>query len=142
MTRRLRHVDNAFSLIASVSGILFGHALVFPVAIANMEVECTLRLAAVGLISVDPDQQGRGIGRTLLNEAVRECKIAGYDGVVVAILDDFWREAGFEDSRPYNLYFEHAMPTEPISGICWLTEPKRVDVPTYLDYPDSYDQEK
>lgn len=142
MTRMLRNSNGAISLVATVSGILFGHALLYRPGVVTKEVEFSPRLIAFGLISVDPDQQGRGIGRRLFEEAVFECRKDGYDGIVVGTLDPFWQEVGFEDAGEYNLHFENAPSSDPVGGIYWITTPKRADAPIYLGYPAPYNHGK
>ena len=50
---------------------------------------------------VHPQWQGRGIGRRLVGEAVRECRARGYMKIFLTSLpglEDFYRPFGFRES--------------------------------------------
>lgn len=143
-SRILRRLNGSTSLVASVSGIVFGHVLLFPVAsipsdaTAESAAPFDLNVRAVGPISVDPDQQGHGIGRRLVEECIFEARQQGLDALVVPTLEPFWESTGFESSHPFNLFFARANRADPPSGIYWIAEPRTLPSRVDLDYPEPF----
>ena len=54
-------------------------------------------------LAVDPDYQGRGLGKRLLNESLEDLRRAGVKRVIIMVADDnprgreFWKRFGYEE---------------------------------------------
>jgi putative acetyltransferase len=82
----------AVSLVADANGKLIGHVAVSPVTISDG------RSAWFGLgpISVRPEHQGRGVGSSLIREALRILREQGAAGCVLLGEPEYYRRFGFQ----------------------------------------------
>ena len=81
------------SLVAEEDGQIIGHVAVSPVNISD-GAEAWYGL---GPISVAPDQQGKGIGSALMNEAINALKELNANGCVLLGEPAYYGRFGFED---------------------------------------------
>lgn len=94
-----QHIVNALrksgnlsvSLVAIVDGAVAGHVAVSPVSISD---GCK-GWYGLGPISVAPELQGRGVGATLINEALRVLRKRGASGCVLLGEPTYYNRFGF-----------------------------------------------
>ncbi len=86
------------SLVALRGGAVVGHVLVTLVDLlpASGEAGPIRSLLALAPLAVRPDNQGRGVGRTLVEAAVRRASVRSEPVVVVLGDPGFYRRFGFE----------------------------------------------
>ncbi|QQX80577.1 N-acetyltransferase [Shewanella sp. KX20019] len=89
----LRHSGAlSVSIVAEDSSKIVGHVALSPVTISNG----TTDWYGLGPISVNPTEQGRGIGSKLMHAALRELKNLNANGCVLLGDPKFYRQFGFE----------------------------------------------
>lgn len=81
----------AISLVAEEAGRVVGHIAFSPVTIGDGSVGWY----GLGPISVDPDWQGRGIGRALMERGIAELRRVGASGCVLVGEPAFYERFGF-----------------------------------------------
>ena len=89
------------SLVAASMGEVVGHALFSPVTL-EPDVD-GVRWVALGPIGALPELQGQGIGTRLVTEGLEQCRLQGYDGVVLLGDPAYYSQFGFVPARDYNL---------------------------------------
>lgn len=95
LTETLSHFQKGTFLLAECDGVL---------AACNY-VELRGASGYFGLLSVDPDWQGRGLGRTLIEQAEDYCSIAGCGVMQIRVLNHrtelppFYEKLGYEVAR-------------------------------------------
>jgi putative acetyltransferase len=134
MVRQLRKSPSAISLVASVSGILFGHNIVYPIRVLQAPDPYPVRIGGIGPVAVDPDQQSRGIGTRLVEEALLEAKAVGFDAVIADGASGFWQNLGFRPAASYGIHFQHSTSPDDLN-IYWLSEPYRSSERVLCNYP-------
>lgn len=113
MVDRLRQTEAFFpalSLLAEVDGKPVGHILLTKAHIRseNALVE-TLALAP---LSVVPGQQGRGIGRTLVEHAHRQAAVLGFGSIVLVGIPAYYRRFGYRRLRNHPIALPFSAPEE------------------------------
>jgi len=94
--RTLRADDAlAVSLVAEEGGRVVGHMALSPVTISDGAVGWY----GLGPIAVEPDLQGRGIGRALMEAGLAELRKLGARGCVLAGDPAFYIRFGFANNR-------------------------------------------
>jgi len=102
---RLRASDAlAISLVAIESDVLVGHVAFSPVTIDGAD----LSWFGLGPVSVDPDNQGVGIGSALIRAGLEQLRRQGAAGCVVLGDPAYYSRFGFE--RDDGLRYEGAPP--------------------------------
>jgi putative acetyltransferase len=81
------------SLVADDEGVVVGHIAFSPVTISG---ECC-RWYGMGSVSVRPDRQRQGIGKSLIHEGLRLLKEAGAKGCVLAGDPNYYEPFGFRN---------------------------------------------
>ena len=80
------------SLVAEVAEQIIGHVAVSPVSVSDGSTSWY----GLGPISVLPNQQGRGIGSKLMNEAIAELKNCNANGCVLLGDPHYYCRFGFK----------------------------------------------
>jgi len=100
------------SIVAEIDELPVGHILI---SCARIEGSCSKATAAIlAPLSVTPEYQGRGIGRGLISEGLKESKRAGCDLVFVLGHPGYYARHGFIVAgvngfeAPYPIAEEHA----------------------------------
>jgi putative acetyltransferase len=83
--------DLQLSLVAEDDGAILGHVAFSPVKIAGEECGWV----GLGPVSVQPDHQGRGIGRALIDAGLKRLREAGAAGCVVLGDPRYYGRFGF-----------------------------------------------
>lgn len=92
IVRELRNADALFvSLVAEDGGSVVGHVAVSPVTISDGAVGWY----GLGPISVEPEQQGAGIGTQLMQAALNALRSSGASGCVVLGAPGYYSRFGF-----------------------------------------------
>lgn len=92
------------SLVAETEGAPVGHVAVSPVTINDSD---EARWYGLGPISVQPAHQGRGIGTTLMHEALKDTAAIGGQGMVLLGNPVFYTRFGFQPSTALGLSWEN-----------------------------------
>lgn len=112
----LRDVDAlTLSIVADSDGEVIGHVAVSPVTISDG----SHGWFGLGPISVLPDQQGKGVGSQLMEQAIAELKQLGASGCVVLGDPSYYARFGFK--MVPGLIFEGA-PAEYFMALCFNGE--------------------
>jgi putative acetyltransferase len=96
--------DLTVSLVAVVGNTLVGHVAFSPIAVAGTYD----RWFGLAPVSVEPDQQQRGIGSALIRAGLERLRLRGAAGCVVLGNPAYYRRFGFE--RNDGLRYEGAPP--------------------------------
>ena len=111
LIERLRERDKlTLSLVAELEGQLVGHIAFSPVVVeAN-----PAGVAVVGLapLAVWPGHQRIGIGSLLVKTGLAECRVVGYDAIVVLGHPDYYPRFGFVPASRFDLRCEYDVPDE------------------------------
>jgi putative acetyltransferase len=83
----------SLSLVAEVDGCVVGHIAFSPVAISDG----TANWYGLGPVSVLPNFQRRGIGKTLIQEGLSRLKKLGAGGCCLVGHPEYYRKFGFEN---------------------------------------------
>lgn len=95
--RIVREVEPWLSLVAEEDGAIVGHTMLSRM---RMDEHRPLQLSPV---SVAPERQRRGIGSTLVREALRRADEAGEPFVLVLGHPEYYPRFGFELAEPLGL---------------------------------------
>jgi putative acetyltransferase len=98
------------SLVAENSGLLIGHVLFSPVTL--LDYSAGLSAAGLAPLAVLPEWQNRGVGSSLIEEGLEQCKNHGYLAVAVLGYPDYYRRFGFVPSSRYGLKSEYPVPDD------------------------------
>ncbi|QPV62015.1 N-acetyltransferase [Halosimplex litoreum] len=106
IVRRVHDADEAVvSLVAVENDRIVGHILFSPVSVDGPNGTATLvGLAPVGVL---PDHQNRGVGSSLVERGLAECRDAGVDAVVVLGDPGYYARFGFERASEHGLGNEY-----------------------------------
>jgi len=106
IVQRLHDADKAVvSLVAVEDDRIVGHVLFSPTHAENQEEDVDLvGLAPVG---VRPETQNEGVGSSLIQRGLEECRKVGADAVVVLGDPGYYSRFGFERASEYGLGSEY-----------------------------------
>lgn len=98
------------SLVAEADGQLVGHIAFSPVVIETNPAA----VSVVGLapMAVLPAQQRGGLGSLLVKTGLAECRVLGYDAVVVLGHANYYPRFGFVPASRFGLRCEYDVPDE------------------------------
>lgn len=113
LVRELRDTSNfikELSLVATAEDEIVGHIMMTEGNIKDGFFEYkTLTLAP---LSVDPRFQERGVGTTLVKEALDKGKSMGYNSVIVLGEPEFYNRFGFDYAAHFGIYSPFDVPQE------------------------------
>jgi putative acetyltransferase len=98
------------SIVAEQDGKLTGHILFTPVELEGDD--SGLRLAGLGPMAVIPNLQNQGIGSELVRAGIEQCRLRGFDAIVVLGHPGYYPRFGFVPSVDYNIVSEYDVPEE------------------------------
>jgi len=106
IVHRLHDADKAVvSLVAVEDGRIVGHVLFSPTHAENQGEDVELvGLAPVGVL---PEKQNEGVGSSLIQQGLSECREVGVDAVVVLGAPGYYSRFGFERASKYELGNEY-----------------------------------
>lgn len=106
IVQRLHDADKAVvSLVAVEDERIVGHVLFSPTRVENQGADVELvGLAPVGVL---PENQNEGVGSSLIERGLEECRDAGVDAVVVLGDPEYYSRFGFERASDYGLGNEY-----------------------------------
>ena len=104
----LRGLADSISLVATLDARVIGHILFSPVTI---EPPASIRIAALGPMSVRPKYQRVGVGGKLVRAGLEECRRRGYAGVVLVGHPEYYPRFGFVPGHTKGLKCE--FPVQP-----------------------------
>lgn len=83
-----------------------------------------LPVLTLGPICIHPDYQRQGLGKYLLDHAIKSAKELGYGAICLEGNRDFYKHSGFDYASQYNLYYQDVPRTEetPFFLCCVLKE--------------------
>ena len=98
------------SFVAALDGEVVGHIFFSPVTVESEEAAFT----AMGLapMAVMPAHQNQGVGSLLVREGLMQCRLLGYDIVVVLGHPNYYPRFGFEPACSKGLRCEYDVPDE------------------------------
>ncbi|MCG1023549.1 GNAT family N-acetyltransferase [Sutcliffiella horikoshii] len=89
---------------------IVGHLLLTSIKIINQEEEnASLALAPV---SVAPEFQSKGIGSTLIREAIQRARDLGHTSIIVLGHKDYYPKFGFKPANQWNISAPFPVPAE------------------------------
>ena len=106
IVQRIHAADKAVvSLVAVANDRIVGHILFSPTTVDEQGADRDLvGLAPVGVL---PAHQNEGVGTSLIEQGVAECREAGVDAVVVLGDPGYYARFGFERASEYGLGNEY-----------------------------------
>lgn len=105
LVNALRHDGNInpeLSLVAVHGDRIVGHILFSPVTIVSDTVETPA--LALAPLSVHQDYQGRGVGASLIEVGIGECRRLGYRIVIVVGHPGYYPRFGFTPARDQGIF--------------------------------------
>lgn len=118
LVRRLR-VSEAFipelSLVALVEDKVVGHILLTKIEIRD-ENQGTASLA-LAPVAIQPEYQGQGIGKMLIELAVQKAKDLGYTSIIVLGHDKYYPKFGFVPTSKWGIKPPFEVPEEVFMGL-------------------------
>lgn len=111
LVKALRNKGAAtLSLVAETDGQLTGHILFSPVTIEGCEQ--SVRTLGLGPLAVLPTHRGKGIGSQLIRQGLEQCRLDGWQIVVLVGEPDYYSRFGFIPALPQGLKCEFNVPPE------------------------------
>ncbi|WP_210367280.1 N-acetyltransferase [Bacillus sp. REN3] len=111
LVARLRKSD-AFipelSLVATLDEKIIGHVLLTKIKIGDQQAD-SLALAPV---SVLPEHQGKGVGKSLISEAIKEARKLGHSSIIVLGHPDYYPKFGFRKANEWGIKAPFEVPDE------------------------------
>lgn len=98
------------SLVAEFNGRIVGHLMLTPAGLVNASGEQKVLILAP--MSVVPSQSYRGIGKALVDEAIKRGQEAGFKAIIVAGKPDYYEHLGFEGSDKWGISSNLKVPTD------------------------------
>jgi len=98
------------SLVAVQAGDIIGHIAFSPVAIESRL--SSFEAISLGPMAVLPSCQKKGTGSQLVRAGLEECKLLGYEIVVVLGHPDYYPRFGFDPAKPRGIECEYEVPDE------------------------------
>jgi putative acetyltransferase len=98
------------SLVAEKNRKLIGHILFSPVNLSGNKAE--VKIAGLAPMAVKPAYQRQGIGKALIQEGLKRCKLEGYQAVVVLGHPDYYPKFGFVPSSKFGIKSEFDVPDD------------------------------
>jgi putative acetyltransferase len=89
---------DGLSFVADEDGRIVGHALVTRNRLDTLAA--TIDVAVLSPIGVDPSQQGRGIGRSLVAQCVAAAAVAGFPAIFLEGDPSYYSRLGFMPAKP------------------------------------------
>ncbi len=102
----VRDAPDSFALVAEEPGRIVGHVQMSRAWVGESPV------LALGPIAVHPDMQGRGIGSSLIIEALAEARLRDEVAVILLGSPAFYPRFGFEPGHSYGLKNPYAGTTQ------------------------------
>ena len=91
-------------------GKLLGHIFFSPVTLE--EDTADVRLIGLAPMAVTPNMQNKGIGSSLVEAGIEECRARKYDAIVVLGHHKFYPKFGFVPSVNYGIKSEYDVPDD------------------------------
>jgi len=106
IVQRLHDADKAVvSLVAVENNRIVGHVLFSPTSVDDPAEN--LELVGLAPVGVLPEHQNEGVGSSLIERGLVECREAGADAVVVLGDPEYYSRFGFERASEYGLGNEY-----------------------------------
>ncbi|WP_256549435.1 GNAT family N-acetyltransferase [Natrinema caseinilyticum] len=106
IVQRLHDADEAVvSLVAVENDRIVGHVLFSPTCVTNNPDNA--KLAGLAPVGVLPENQNEGVGSSLIEHGLVQCRDAGADAVVVLGDPGYYSRFGFERASVYGLDNEY-----------------------------------
>ncbi len=139
LVARLRKSD-AFvpqlSLVAvKEDGQIVGHILLSEIKIINEEKAMTS--LALAPVSVLPSEQNKGIGKLLIEQALKEAETLGYSSVVVLGHPGYYPKFGFTKASLWKIKAPFEVPDEAFMALA-LQEKALDQVSGVVEYPEVF----
>lgn len=107
------------SLVAEIDSdkgsIIVGHILFSPVELSHNRTN--IKLMGLAPMAVTPEYQKQHIGSMLVKAGLEQCKMRGYDAVVVLGHPSYYPRFGFVPASRFNLQSEYDVPDEVFMAI-------------------------
>lgn len=98
------------SLVAELDGQPVGHIAFSPASVETNPAE--IRVIGLAPLAVLPDYQRSGVGSSLAKTGLAECRVLGYDAVVVLGHPRYYPRFGFVPASRFGLSCEYQVPDE------------------------------
>lgn len=120
--RLRRRAPACVSLVGEVAERVVGHLMLSPV---RLEGHSQARLMGLAPMAVVAQQQGRGVGSSLVRAALARCTATGVDGVVVLGHPTYYPRFGFVPASRFGLISDYDSPDEAFMAVA--TTPNGLD---------------
>ena len=115
LTEKLRHSEEfipELSLVAEIDGKLVGHMIITRGYIQDGDKKHGV--AALGPLSVNPDNQRTGIGTALVQEGLLRCSKLAISLVFLIGHPSYYPRHGFVQARPYGFELKQFQVDDPV----------------------------
>lgn len=113
--RKSNEFVNELSLVAIDNEKILGHMLLTKIKIKNKNNE--VQSLALAPLSVSPHHQRQGIGKKLMEEALKKSKELGYKSVIVLGHPEYYTKFGFEKASKFDIKAPFEVPDEVFMAI-------------------------
>jgi predicted N-acetyltransferase YhbS len=113
MIERLRQTNaflTALSLLAEIDDEPVGHVLLTKARIRDRDA--TVETLALAPLSVVPERQGRGVGRSLIKAAHQQAAALGFKSIVLVGIPGYYSRFGYEPLDRYPITLPFSAPAD------------------------------
>lgn len=122
--------------VAEEQNVILGHILLSKIII-NYDTNQKVESLALAPVSVMPDYQNKGIGKSLIETSLKKAQEMGFLSVIVLGHPDYYPKFGFQKSSVWNIQAPLEVPEEALMAI-ELQPDSLENVSGLIEYPDVF----
>lgn len=103
MVNELRKRDGVLelSLVAEIDGVVVGHVICNNATVTTSDI--TIPVLNIGPVSVMPEYQRQGVGKTMMTELIRKAKELGYGAFLFFGRPEYYPKFGFKEASVFGI---------------------------------------